>query len=173
MSEQVRSGDAYARWRGSGSRGWRGEAHDHAAVGIMTRTRVVHPEGARAHRAYAGLPGASLGVRIKALLLTSLLIVVTLGVGWLAWSVVEWRRGRTVSFKLMGLRVVRTSDGRPIGLGTSLLRNALLCTVLFVPTLLACLVLAFAFVMGASPPEGLLSKPRNAPWDRLTKTMVV
>jgi hypothetical protein len=139
----------------------------------MTRTRVVHQEGARAHRAYAGLPGASLGMRIKALLLTFLLIVVTLGVGWLAWSVVEWRRGRTVSFKLMGLRVVRTSDGRPIGLGTSLLRNALLCSVLFVPTLLACLVLAFAFVMGASPPEGLLSKPRNAPWDRLTKTMVV
>jgi hypothetical protein len=68
---------------------------------------------------------------------------------------------------------VRGSVGRPIGLGSSLLRNALLCTVLFVPTMLACVVLALAFVMGASPPEGLLSRPRNAPWDRLTKTMVV
>jgi hypothetical protein len=94
-------------------------------------------------------------------------------VGWLAWSIVEWRHGRTVSFRLMGLRVVRASDGRPIGLATSLLRNALLCSVLLVPTMLTCIVVAFAFVMGASPPEDLLSKPRNAPWDRLTKTMVV
>lgn len=139
----------------------------------MTRTRVVRREGAQAPPTYTGLPAAGLGVRIKALVLTSLLIVVTLGVGWMAWSVVEWRHGRTVSFKLMGLRVVRTSDGRPIGLGRSLLRNALLCSVLFVPTVLACLVLALAFVMGASPPEDLLSKPRNAPWDRPTKTMVV
>jgi hypothetical protein len=139
----------------------------------MTRTRVVHREGAEAPPTYAGLPGASLGVRIKALLLTFVLIVVTLGVGWMAWSIVEWRHGRTASFKLMGLRVVRASDGRPIGLGRSLLRNALLCSVLFVPTLLTCIVVAFAFVMGASPPENLLSKPRNAPWDRLTKTMVV
>jgi uncharacterized RDD family membrane protein YckC len=139
----------------------------------VTRTRVVHREGSQAPITYARLPGASLGVRIKALMFTSLLIVVTLGVGWMAWSVVEWRHGRTVSFKLMGLRVVRTSDGRPIGLGLSLLRNALLCSLLLVPTILACLVLALAFVMGASPPEDLLSKPRKAPWDRLTKTMVV
>jgi uncharacterized RDD family membrane protein YckC len=139
----------------------------------MTRTRVVHREGAQAPRTYTGLPGASLGVRTKALLLTFLVIVVTLGVGWLAWSVVEWRYGRTVSFKLMGLRVVRASDGRPIGLGMSLLRNAVLCSLLFVPTMLACIVVALAFVMGASPPEDLLSKPRHAPWDRLTKTMVV
>jgi hypothetical protein len=139
----------------------------------VTRTRVVHREGARAPRTYTGLPGASLGVRIKALMLTFVLIVVTLGVGWMVWSIVEWRHGRTVSFKLMGLRVVRTSGGRPIGLATSLLRNALLCSVLFVPTMVTCIVVALAFVMGASPPEDLLSKPRNAPWDRLTKTTVV
>jgi RDD family protein len=138
----------------------------------MTRTRVVHRAGA-APRTYAGSPGAGFGTRIKALLLSFVLIVVTLGVGWLAWSIVEWRHGRTVSFRLMGLRVVRASDGRPIGLATSLLRNALLCSVLLVPTMLTCIVVAFAFVMGASPPEDLLSKPRNAPWDRLTKTMVV
>ena len=139
----------------------------------MTRTRVVHREGVPTPLESAGLPRAGLGVRLKALLLTLVVIVATLGVGWLAWSIVEWRHGRTVSFKVMGLRVVRASDGRPIGLGVALLRNALLCTVLFIPTLLTCIVVAFAFVMGASPPEGLLSKPRNAPWDLLTKTTVV
>ena len=140
----------------------------------MTRTGVVHRHrGARAHVTYAGLPEAGFGVRIKALVLTFCLFVATLGVGWLLWSVVEWRQGRTVSFRKMGLRVVRRSDGSPIGLGRSIVRNALLCTVLLIPTMLACVVIALAFVMGASPPNDLLSKPRNAPWDRLMKTMVV
>ena len=116
---------------------------------------------------------AGLGRRIKALLLTGLLVVVTLGVGWLVWSVVEWRRGRTASFRLTGLRVVRRSDGRPIGLARSILRNAICCTLLLVPTIVACCVLALAFVMGASPPDQLLREPRTAPWDLLTRTKVV
>jgi hypothetical protein len=128
---------------------------------------------ARPNVSYAGLPTASFGVRIKALLLTFGLVVATLGVGWLVWSVVEWRRGSTASFRLTGLRVVHRSDGTTIGLGRSIVRNALLCTVLLIPTALACIVIAFAFVMGASPPSDLFSKPRNAPWDRLCKTTVV
>jgi hypothetical protein len=138
----------------------------------MIRTGIVQRRGSGAVT-YAGLPPAGLGVRIKAQLLTFGLFVVTLGIGWLVWSMVEWRHGRTASFRLTGLRVVRSSDGRPIGLGRSILRNALLCTVLLVPTILICLVVALTFVMGASPPNDLLSKGRNAPWDRLTKTTVV
>jgi hypothetical protein len=139
----------------------------------MTRTGLVQHRGAKPQVTYAGLPEARFGVRIKALLVTFGLVVATLGVGWLLWSTVEWRHGRTAGFRLTGLRVVRRSDGTPIGLGRSLVRNALLCTILLVPTMLACVVIAFAFVMGASPPSDLFSKPRSAPWDRLTKTMVV
>jgi hypothetical protein len=141
----------------------------------MTRTGLVLPKHrhARPNVSYAGLPAASFGVRIKALLLTCCLVVATLGVGWLIWSVFEWRRGSTASFHSTGLRVVRRSDGTPIGLARSIVRNAVLCTVLLVPTVLACIVIAFAFVMGASPPSDLFSKPRNAPWDLLCKTMVV
>jgi hypothetical protein len=141
----------------------------------MTRTGVVLPKHrhARPNVSYAGLPAAGFGVRIKALLLTCCLVVATLGVGWLIWSVFEWRRGSTASFRPTGLRVVRRSDGAPIGLARSIVRNAVLCTVLLVPTVLACIVIAFAFVMGASPPGDLFSKPRNAPWDVLSNTMVV
>jgi hypothetical protein len=139
----------------------------------MSRTGIVQHRGAEAHVTYAALPDASFGARIKALFLTAGLFVVTLGVGWLLWSVVEWRRGRTASFRLTGLRVVRRSDGTPIGLGRSIVRNAVLCTVLIIPTIVACVVIGFAFVMGASPPNDLLSKPRNAPWDKMTKTRVV
>jgi len=114
-----------------------------------------------------------LGRRIKALLLTMLLVIATLVVGWLVWSVVEWRRGSTASFRVTGLRVVRRSDGRPIGLARSILRNAICCTLLLVPTIVVCCLLAIVFVMGASPPDRLLLEPRTAPWDLLTRSMVV
>ena len=110
--------------------------------------------------------------RAKALCLTVLLLVATLLVGWLAWSVVEWRRGRTPSYRLTGLRVVRSSDGTPIGFWRSALREVC-CLLLLIPTLLACGLLAIVFVMGASPPEGLSSRPRQAPWDVLSGTEVM
>jgi len=34
-------------------------------------------------------------------------------------------------------------------------------------------VLALAFVMGASPPDGLMRQARRAPWDLLTGTKVL
>jgi hypothetical protein len=118
-------------------------------------------------------PSASTAARLEALGLTFVLFVCTLGVGWLIWSVVEWRKGRTASFRLRGLRVVRQSDGRPIGLCRSIVRNAICCTVLLVPTIIVCAVVALAFVMGASPPDGLMRQARRAPWDVLTGTTVL
>lgn len=118
------------------------------------------------------LLAAGVGTRIRALLLTAVLLIVTLGVGWLAWSVVEWCSGRTPSYRRLHLRVVRRSDGKPIGLGRSLLREAC-CGLLLLPTLLACCFLALGLVMGASPPGGILGQSRRAPWDLLTHTEVV
>jgi uncharacterized RDD family membrane protein YckC len=116
---------------------------------------------------------ASLGRRIEALLLTLFLFIGSLGVGWLIWTVLEWRSGRTPSYRLLGLRVVTLADGRPIGLARSIVRNGILCTVLLLPSVLACCILAATFVMGASPPDLLWARPRTAPWDRLTRTQVV
>jgi hypothetical protein len=118
------------------------------------------------------LPAATIGARIKALLLTAVLIVVTLGVGWLVWSAIEWRSGRTPSYRRARLRVVRKLDGSPAGLGRSLLREAC-CAVLLIPTLAGCCFLALGFALGASPPGGMFSQSRNAPWDVLTRTEVV
>ncbi len=140
-----------------------------SSAGVAQR----HDPGGRTRHAAAQSPPAGLGARIRALLLTFALVVVTLGIGWLVWSVVEWRKGRTASYRLTGLRVVRRSDGRPIGLARSVVRNALFCTLLLVPTIVACATVAIAFVMGASPPNNLLRQPRSAPWDLLTDTEVV
>jgi hypothetical protein len=53
------------------------------------------------------------------------------------------------------------------------MRNAVCCTLLLVPTIIVCAMLALAFVMGASPPDGLMRKARRAPWDVLTRTKVL
>jgi RDD family len=118
-------------------------------------------------------PAASFGRRLEALGLTLVLLIVTLGIGWLVWTVLEWRNGLTPSYRLLGLRVVRRDDGRPIGLARSLVRSGICCTVLIVPTVVIGAVVAISFAIGASPPDGLLRQPRAAPWDRLTATTVI
>ena len=118
-------------------------------------------------------PAASLGRRIGALGLGVLLVVATLVVGWLVWSVFEWRQGRTPSYRLLGLRVVGRADGQPIGLGRSFLRSGVCCTLLVVPTVVIGAVVLLCFAFGASPPDGLFTRPRRAPWDALTATMVL
>jgi RDD family len=118
-------------------------------------------------------PAAGLGRRLESLALTVLLLIVTLVVGWLVWSVFEWRNGRTPSYRLLGLRVVRRADGRQIGLGRSLVRSGICCPVLIVPTVVIGGLVGFCFAMGASPPDGLLRQPRAAPWDLLTATQVL
>lgn len=118
-------------------------------------------------------PEARLGRRLEALALTPLLLVVTLGIGFLLWSILEWRNGRTPSYRLLGLRIVRRSDGEPIGLGRSFARSGVCCTLLVIPTIVIGGVVAVSFAMGASPPDGLLSQSRAAPWDRLTATKVL
>ena len=60
---------------------------------------------------------ASLVKRSEALALTPLLMIATLGIGWLVWSVLEWRHGRTPSYRLLGLRVVRRSGDAPCACG--------------------------------------------------------
>jgi hypothetical protein len=118
-------------------------------------------------------PAASLGKRLEALAITPLLIVGSLGVGWLVWGVLEWRGGRTPSYRRLGLRVVRCSDGRPIGLLRSFVRSGICCTLLVVPTVVVGAIIGACFALGASAPDGLFRQPRRAPWDLLTSTMVV
>jgi hypothetical protein len=120
----------------------------------------------------ASEPEASLGRRMEALALAPLLFLATLGVGWLIWCVLEWRNGRTPSYRLLGLRVVRKADEQPVRLARSLARSCI-CFLLVIPTTLICCIIGISFVFGASAPEDLLRRPRMAPWDHLTAAKVV
>jgi hypothetical protein len=117
-------------------------------------------------------PAASLGKRIEALALTLPLFVGTLGIGWLVWSVLEWRKGRTPSLRILGLRVVRRSDERPVRFARSLARTGI-CCLLVLPTVAVCCLIGISFVFGASAPDDLLRRPHTAPWDYLTATKVI
>jgi hypothetical protein len=123
-------------------------------------------------RAGASPRPAPVGSRIRALALTLLLIVATLVIGWLVWSAIEWRHGRTPAYRLLGLRILRHSNGAPVRMTRTILRE-LCCALLILPTIALCCVVAVSFVMGASPPNGLLRKPRTAPWDWISDTEVV
>ena len=116
-------------------------------------------------------PEASFGKRLEALALTPLLCVVTLGIGWMVWCVFEWRKGRTPSYRVLRLHVVRLSDGQPICLGRSIVRSGF-CCLLLVPTIAVCAIIGISFVFGASAPDNLFRDPRRDPWDHFTSTKV-
>jgi hypothetical protein len=117
-------------------------------------------------------PVASVGKRMEALALAPLLFVVTLGVGWLVWCVVEWANGRTPSYRLLGLRVVRTSDETTHSFG-QILRSRHHLSGVGGSHHCGLLRYRFTFVFGASAPEDLLRRPRTAPWDHITGTKVI
>jgi uncharacterized RDD family membrane protein YckC len=77
------------------------------------RAREEKAERRQTHgREVPGTPiVSSAGRRLGAYLLDILLAIVTLGVGWLVWSLLAWRRGQSPAKQLLGMYVVH--DARP------------------------------------------------------------
>jgi hypothetical protein len=78
----------------------------------------------------AGKPLVTPGERLSALLLDLLLIVITLGAGWLVWSLVVWSSGRTPGRQLLGHVVADATTGEPLGWGRMALRQVVVCGLL-------------------------------------------
>jgi uncharacterized RDD family membrane protein YckC len=72
-----------------------------------------------------GVTLASAGRRLGGLLLDSVLGVVTLGIGWLIWSVIVWSDGLTPAKQLLGMRVVKPETGMKATWGTMFLREVI------------------------------------------------
>ncbi|MEU4562779.1 RDD family protein [Actinoplanes sp. NPDC023936] len=83
------------------------------------------------------------GRRVAAALLDVLLMLVMLGVGWLAWALVTWPAGQTPAKRLLGHVVTDSVTGLPFGRRRMAVREMCLKLALNVVTLTA-----FAWIDG-------------------------
>jgi hypothetical protein len=70
-----------------------------------------------------GVELASVGRRIGAYFLSLVLLVVTLGIGYVIWGLVVWGKGTSPAFQVLGMRAWRPNENRPATWGTMALRN--------------------------------------------------
>ena len=73
--------------------------------------------------AVAGYPLVSAGGRIGAALLDGLLMVVTLWIGWVIWTLITWSDGQTPAKKLLGHVVADVNTGEPFAGGRMAFRQ--------------------------------------------------
>ncbi len=112
-----------------------------------------------------GVQYASPWLRLGAMLLESLLIGVTLVIGWVIWALVIVQRGQTPAKSLLGLRVIDDGTLEPVGF----------VRMFFVRGLVGDLITTFAFILTVG---GLAFMPfwdrRNQTlWEKLSNTHVV
>jgi uncharacterized RDD family membrane protein YckC len=104
------------------------------------------------------------GVRFGALLLDSLLFVVTCGIGWLIWSIVLWQQSTSPAKKMLNLKIVDINTGAPASMVQMLLREGLGKIVLGAITGIVGIVSAILI---------LVTPSRQGVWDYISKTTVV
>ena len=104
------------------------------------------------------------GVRLGALLLDSLLFVVTCGIGWLIWSIVLWQQSTSPAKKMLNLKIVDINTGAPASMVQMLLREGLGKIVLSAITGIVGIVSAVLILVVPS---------RQGVWDYISKTTVV
>jgi uncharacterized RDD family membrane protein YckC len=69
---------------------------------------------------------ASFQHRLGAIVLDATLMVITLGIGWLIWSFIVWGEGQTPAKKILKLRTINFTNGRPATWGHMGIREALI-----------------------------------------------
>jgi uncharacterized RDD family membrane protein YckC len=115
----------------------------------------------------AGLVLASPARRLGQHLLEFLLIIVTLGIGWVVWSLIVWGDGQTPAMKLLKIRVVKPSTGQTASWGTMLLREFVGKFIIFgVLSLIPFVSLILSFML-------LWDSKRQELWDKIAGTIVI
>ena len=119
----------------------------------------------------AGAPLADPGRRLGGYLLDILLFVVTLGIGWIVWSLVVWKDGLTPAKQILKMRVVKFDTRRVATWGTMALREfvskgLIMGVIGAVPFVgwIAAIVLCFMLLWDVNKQEL---------WDKIASTVVV
>lgn len=107
---------------------------------------------------------ASAGSRIGAALLDALLMVVTLFVGWLIWSIVLWKQSSSPAKKMLGMVVIDANTGAPATIRQMVMREVLGKWV--VGSVTGIVALASLVMLWATP-------RRQTVWDYIGTTVVV
>jgi uncharacterized RDD family membrane protein YckC len=106
---------------------------------------------------------ASKGRRFGGMLLEGLLVIVTLGIGWLIWSIIIWDKGQTPAKSILDMRVVKADEYAYLRRSDMALRELVGKVLLnFIP--LYWLISAI-FV--------LVDDRNQALWDKIAKSVVV
>lgn len=130
------------------------------------RSSDSHPAAA----AVSGVPGSvtvsSPLRRLGAFALDSVLVLVTLVIGWLIWSLIVWGRGQSPGKQLLGMRVVRSDTHRVASWGRMALRE-LICKQL-VGLAAAITVIGLVLYLWL-----LWDEQNQELWDKMASTLVV
>jgi len=68
---------------------------------------------------------ASFQHRLGGIVLDATLMIITLGIGWLIWSFIVWGEGQTPAKKILKLRTINFTNGRPATWGHMGIREML------------------------------------------------
>jgi len=107
---------------------------------------------------------ATAGSRIGAALLDGLLMVVTLFIGWLIWSIVLWKQSTSPAKKMLGMVVLDANTGAPASVKQMVMREVVGKWV--VGSVTGVVTLASLVMLWATP-------RRQAVWDYIGTTVVV
>ena len=104
-------------------------------------------------------------MRLGAYFLEAILVIVTLGIGWLIWAAMIAGGGQTPAKRLLGMRVIRAGTLQPVGFGN----------MLFMRGLVAGLVASFAIsiTFGVLLFMPFWDKRNQNIWDKVSSTYVV
>ena len=112
----------------------------------------------------AGVRISSAGRRLGAHLLDGVLMVCTLFIGWVVWSLIVYRKGQTPGKQVLWMRAVKLSTGRRAGWGTMFVREAIAKPVIFVLSMLTFGIVNFWLCWDSNTQEL---------WDKMVGTVVV
>jgi uncharacterized RDD family membrane protein YckC len=106
---------------------------------------------------------AGTGKRFGGWLLDLLLLFVTLGIGYVIWSIILWQKGQSPAKSILKMRVVSAEEYRPFGMGDMALRS-------LVGKVLLSIVPLYNLVSAIF----VLADDRNqALWDKVAKSVVI
>lgn len=105
--------------------------------------------------------------RLVGAVLEVLLFIITLGIGWMIWSVFAWRNGKTPAKKVMGLTVVDIRTNKPATFGQMALREVVGKMII---SSLAGRISSWVGLIGGAMVFG---PNRMALWDYIASTTVV